>query len=46
MNKVVMSTENRETLVEYIKSALSTLVVLVVPVLTLWHHLLDCSQQI
>jgi len=32
----VMSSEERETLVEYTTSALSTLAVLVVPVLTLW----------
>jgi hypothetical protein len=36
MNKVVMSIEDKETLVEYIKSALSTLAILVVPVLALW----------
>jgi hypothetical protein len=36
MNKVVMSIEDKETLMEYIKSALSTLAILVVPVLALW----------
>ncbi|MDG2091129.1 MAG: hypothetical protein P8J61_08570 [Gammaproteobacteria bacterium] len=36
MSKVEISIEDRETLVEYIKSALSTLAVLVVPVLALW----------
>lgn len=35
MNKV-MNIEDKETLVEYIKSALSTLAVLIVPVLALW----------
>lgn len=39
MNKVVINTESRESteaIVEYIKSALSTLAILVIPVLTLW----------
>lgn len=36
MERVVMSVEDRETLIEYVKSALSTLAVLVVPVLALW----------
>jgi hypothetical protein len=36
MNKVEMSIEERETLVEYVKSALSTLAVLAVPVIALW----------
>ena len=36
MSKVEISIEDRETLVEYIKSALSTLAVLIVPVLALW----------
>ncbi|MGA1741851.1 MAG: hypothetical protein ACO4AC_06745 [Pseudohongiellaceae bacterium] len=36
MNKVVISIEDKETLMEYIKSALSTLAILVVPVLALW----------
>jgi hypothetical protein len=39
MGKVVMNTESlesRETIVEYIKSALSTLAILIIPVLTLW----------
>ncbi len=34
MSNEVMSSEERETLVEYAKSALSTIAVLVVPVLT------------
>jgi len=39
MNKVVINTASRESteaIVEYIKSALSTLAILVIPVLTLW----------
>jgi len=36
MNKVEMSIEERETLVEYVKSALSTLAVLIFPVIALW----------
>lgn len=39
MNEVVINTESRESteaIVEYIKSALSTLAILVIPVLTLW----------
>jgi hypothetical protein len=36
MSNEVISNEERETLVEYAKSALSTLAVMVVPVLTLW----------
>jgi fumarate reductase subunit D len=31
-----MSIEDKETLIEYVKSALSTLAILVVPVLALW----------
>ena len=42
MDKVVTNTvntetiEDTETIVEYIKSALSTLAILIIPVLTLW----------
>ena len=36
MSTLEISIEDRETLMEYIKSALSTLAVLVVPVLALW----------
>jgi hypothetical protein len=36
MSNEVMNSDERDTLVEYVKSALSTLAVLVVPVLALW----------
>lgn len=36
MSNEVMNSEERDALVEYVKSALSTLAVLVVPVLALW----------
>jgi len=39
MNNAGISIEDKETLVEYIKSALSTLAVLVVPILALWASL-------
>ncbi len=36
MNNLNMSNEDKATLIEYTKSALSALAVLVVPVLALW----------